>query len=156
MTLQTAYAGSPWLDGVLGILEEALAADHRAIASLNIDLVTRIAGYIGFGPVQYLRASEMGLTAEGGASIAEILDKTGATTYLTGSGAGSMRYLDQDALAAGGVETLFVDSTFDPYPQRHGEFELNLSVVDALLNCGPAHTLALLNAYAPYGSEKLP
>jgi len=156
MTLQTAYAGSPWLDAVLGILETALATDHRTIASLNIDLVMRFADHIGVGPVQYLRASEMGLTAEGGSSIPEILDRTGATTYLTGSGAGSMRYLDQDALAAGGVETLFVDSTIDLYPQRHGEFEPNLSIVDALLNCGPEETLTLLNAYAPYGSEKLP
>ncbi|MBT5415941.1 MAG: WbqC family protein [Rhodospirillaceae bacterium] len=156
MTLQTAYAGSPALEAVLDILESALAADHRTIAALNVDLVVRLSGYVGIDSVRYLRASEMGLTTEGGASIPEILEKTGATAYLTGSGAGSMRYLDEETLAGHGIETLFVDSAFESYPQRHGNFEPDLSVLDVLLNCGPAQTLTRLRANAPHGSEKRP
>ena len=57
-----------------------------------------------------------------------------------------MRYLDIDRLRTLGIETRFVDDAITVYPQRHGEFVPGLSVVDALLNCGPDAVMRLLRS----------
>lgn len=143
-TLRSAYAGSAWLGEVIALLDGAFRAGHRFIADLNADLVERLTRLIGGRQVRFVRASSMSHGRLGADSIEPILLELGATQYLTGKGAGSMRYLDVDRLRALGIETRFVDDAMPAYPQRHGEFVPGLSVVDALLNCGPDAVMRLL------------
>ena len=82
--------------------------------------------------------------ASGAESIVEILQRTQAEIYLTGAGAGSMRHLDVDALRDRGIEVQFSSTEFPAYSQLHGSFEPQLSIVDALFNCGPEGTRALI------------
>ena len=142
-TLEIAYAGSPWI-GLVGDLAATLELRRDSIADLNIDLIRTLAGMLGIANVKFLRATEMPLEAAGAASISEILNLTGATSYYTGSGEGSMRHLDVESFTARGIETRFVDGSFAEYPQQHGGFEPNLSAIDAILNCGPAKVAQLL------------
>jgi hypothetical protein len=144
MALEIAYARSPWLDAILKLLRDPLQSARHSIAELNVELITRLAGLMGLKP-RFVRATALGQVGSDAGSIEEILRRTGATTYLTGRGTGSMRYLDVDALAAKGIATEFVSADFLEYPQRHGGFESRLSIVDALLNCGPEGTCALLD-----------
>lgn len=144
-TLTSAYGGSRWLRPVIGLLEDALGQKHELIADLNIQIIRAISELLAPGRVKFVRASAMRHGLSNADSIVPILTELGATTYLTGSGAGSMRYLDVDKLKLLGIETRFVNNEFASYPQRHGDFLPGLSVLDALLNCGPEAVLALLN-----------
>ena len=146
MTLDQAYAHAPWRALIGARIVPVLGRGFTRIAALNIALITEIADILGLGQVRFLRATELGLSEAGAASIPEILERSGATAYLTGSGAGSLRHLDEAALTVRGVETVFLSDEFPPYPQGRPGFEANLSVVDALLNCGPEATRALLGA----------
>jgi len=143
-TLRSAYAGSAWLGEVTCLLEVSYQAGHRSIASLNVDIVKRLTRYLGTDRVEFVRASSMQHKSTGAQSIVSILQELGATTYLTGEGAGSMRYLDVPQLDRLGIETVFVGNTLPAYPQRYGEFLPGLSIVDALLNCGPQAVMQLL------------
>jgi hypothetical protein len=136
-TLELAYAGSVGLPLVSAEIEPILSAKHSNIADLNIALIVSLSGLLGLGDVQLVRATTLDLESQGAESIGEILSKTGATQYITGSGEGSRRHLDEAKLSDAGVETVFVDWVSPEYPQKHGAFETNLSAVDALLNCGP-------------------
>lgn len=143
-TLRLAYSGSPWLDPVLGILDTAFSQERTKIADLNIAVIREIAAFIGIQNSDYLRATDLNLEKTGAATIVEILEATDATTYLTGTGAGSMRHLDVEFLASQGVETETLSTEFREYSQKFSPFEANLSVIDALLNVGPEETKALL------------
>lgn len=146
-TLENTFAQSPWKGLIAETLEPLIDAGHELIVDLNIALIQAVAPVLAADDTRFMRASEMGLQARGAASVPEILERTGATVYLTGSGAGTQRHLDPEALEARGVETRFVSHEFSPYRQRRSGFEPNLSVVDAMLNCGPEHVRALLNEH---------
>jgi hypothetical protein len=139
-TLRGAYAKSKWKSIIDELIEPHLAAPHDGLAELNISLIKAIAGYLELDTTTYLRASEMELSENGADSIIEILSKSGATTYVTGSGAGTQRHLDTDGLKQHGIETEFVPNDFAEYQQLHGAFEQGLSILDALLNLGPLET----------------
>ena len=144
-TLSLAYSGSPWLNPALEILERAFDRGHETIADLNIMLVRDFATFVGVQGTKYLRATEMELENYGAETIVEILERTNATNYLTGSGAGSFRYLDVDSLAERGIKTDMLSTEFAEYAQKYDPFESNLSFLDALLNIGPEATRKLLN-----------
>lgn len=143
-TLETSYAYSPWRDAILDRLGPIIRAPHEFIATLNISLILEICDILGLGGRRFVRATELNLHTRGAESIPEILEKTGTTTYVTGSGAGTERSLDVEDLLARGIATEFLSDSFPPYDQRYGGFEPNLSIVDALLNVGPEKTRSLV------------
>jgi hypothetical protein len=145
-TLEVNYAAADLKALIADELAPILSNGYEKIADLNIALIERISRLLGLNDVRFARASELSIQAAGADSILEILGNLGATVYCTGSGAGSMRHLDEAAFAAQNIAIEYVDGTFMEYPQMHGAFEASLSIIDALLNCGPEATRALLEA----------
>jgi hypothetical protein len=144
-TLEMNYAASPWKTLIRDEIAPVLEIEHNCIADLNCALIEQISRIIGISEVKFVRATHLDLEATGADSIVEILDQLGATTYWTGSGAGSMRHLDMDAFTSRGIKTDFVSGDFPDYRQFHRDFEGNLSILDALLCLGPDATRVLLN-----------
>lgn len=151
MTIRTAYAGSPWLEPLLDALQREFGTGEGTIADLNIRLVRMCVGFMGLTAVKFLRATEMGLESNGAESVYEILERAGAKTYVTGAGAGTQRTINEDVLANRGIEVRYLPGAYPPYTQRHGAFIENLSILDALLNCGPENTKTLIGAAASSG-----
>jgi hypothetical protein len=64
-----------------------------------------------------------------------LLQRLGATDYISGPRAKS--YLDADSYASSGIRVHWKDYNHYPeYPQLHGAYISNLSIVDLLMNCG--------------------
>jgi len=143
-TLELSYSGSPWLEPTLEIMRRAFDSRPKTIASLNVALIEDFVHFLGLPDTRFVRATDMALENSGAQTIVEILEKTGATTYLTGSGAGSMRHLDIEDLSARRIKADILSAEFAEYTQRFEPFEANLSFVDALLNIGPDATVSLL------------
>lgn len=142
-TLEVTYARTPGFKPTLDALHSVLREPKEFIADLNVALIARIAGLLAL-EVEFVRAFEMNLSSMGASSIPEILQRTGATLYVTGRGAGTQRHLDEAELEVQGVRTEFVSGEFRAYPQRGEGFDPHLSIVDALFNCGPERTRDLL------------
>ena len=142
-TLRHAYAASPHAEQVLAAIVPALERGHEKIADLNIALIESLSGLIGLD-TRFVRASMLGLSADGAASIPEIIRGQGASTYITGSGAGSLRSIDPDEMAEMGVALEILNTDFAPYTQLFEPFEANLSILDALFCLGPHDTRRLL------------
>jgi hypothetical protein len=143
-TLDVNYAGTLGHKVVLDALSPILLAGHTLIAELNIALVARIVALLDLTSVKLIRASQMGLSSSGAASIPDILAATSATRYATGQGAGTQRHLDEGDLTAEGIEVEFVSDRFFQYRQRRDGFTERLSIVDAIFNCGPDGARELL------------
>ena len=67
--------------------------------------------------------------------LVNICRQLGADTYL--SGIGGRTYLDEDLFRQAGINVEYQDYRPVKYPQIHGPFVPNLSIVDLLFNTGP-------------------
>lgn len=143
-TLEVNYSAARWKGLISDLLAPMLAKEEWMLSTLNILLIEAISLALGLSEVRFVRASTLGLSAQGAASIPEILKKLGACTYVTGMGSGTARHLSQEVLSNQGVDVKVLPDVFADYQQCHGAFQPRLSVIDALLNIGPQETRHLL------------
>jgi hypothetical protein len=76
--------------------------------------------------------------------LVDILQKVGATHYL--SGVGARDYMDVATFAAAGIEVTWQNFVHPVYTQLHGEFIPYLSSLDVLLNCGYENARKILRS----------
>jgi len=134
-TIRFAYAKSEFLTEVLPIVEEVLGVDSERLAVLNEHGIRSTSAYLGLS-TPFVLASALKLeSTEKNRRILEICSRLDATVYLSGSGA--RRYNDERLFAERGVGLEYTTFAGPEYPQLHGAFVPNLSVLDALFNLGP-------------------
>jgi hypothetical protein len=68
--------------------------------------------------------------------ILHILSELNATHYISGSGEGSNRYIDEEKFTDNNIKLIWQEYTHPKYKQLHGEFIPYLSVLDLLFNEG--------------------
>ncbi|MDQ1430702.1 MAG: hypothetical protein QOF40_1304 [Actinomycetota bacterium] len=144
-TLEYAYGHSPGASETIPAVAEAYALHGTgSLVELNVDLLDRVVALLGGGPRRVL-ASELGVdpTLRSTDALVAIVQAVEADTYL--SGAGGRGYLDEDRVAAAGIDLAWQDFHHPVYPQRaNGDFVPNLSIVDSLCEVGPKETAKLL------------
>ena len=133
-TLTAAYGRAPAFEEIFPKVAATIEAAGESLAALNrgsIELVCRLLHLDR--PI--LLASSLGLTAtEKNARLVEICTRVGAMTYLSGRGARS--YNDEYLFRSHGIGLEYPRFTPMAYPQLHGDFVPNLSMLDALFTCG--------------------
>ena len=131
--LRENYRKAPYFSEVFPLVEQVyLTGDNRMIA-LNLaglDLLETLLD----ARTPHLYSSEMSPQGASTSMLVDLLQKAGATRYV--SGLGAKNYLDTSALDAAGIELVWQDFKHPVYPQLHGEFIPMLSSIDLLFNCG--------------------
>ena len=69
--------------------------------------------------------------------LATILEKLNASKYITGSGPGSIRYINEEDFSSRGIELVWQHYKHPSYPQLHGDFIPYMNILDLLFNVGP-------------------
>src|SRR2546428_9938260 len=133
-SVEANYHRAPWYSAYSDDLASILLRDWLRLVDLNIALIERISRWLAITP-EVVLASELPPLPSGMDTTEKVISLTkavGGDTYLSGSGG-------RDYL----VEGKFVDIVLEfdnfftkPYPQQFGNFVPNLSVLDALMNCG--------------------
>jgi hypothetical protein len=148
-TLEINYRKAPFFSRLICELAPLVENDEDNLAEFNIAGITTIARLLGLG-CRFEKQSAMSAPAvfetRGSVRLTTICREVGATTYLAGDGAGG--YEDASLYKSAGIRLVF--NRFEPfvYPQVGSDaFAPGLSVLDALLNIGPAETSRLLRAY---------
>ncbi|MEU4113328.1 WbqC family protein [Kitasatospora sp. NPDC028055] len=147
--MRLAYGRSRHLDEVLQILAPPLAAGHRWLLDLNLELTTGLAVALG-APADLTLTSRLPIDPEADRTgrIVRICRAAGADELWAGSG--TRGYLDPADLAADGIAV-----TWTEYLPRHPAYEQawpqqgfapNLSVLDVASAIGWAGTSALLRS----------
>jgi hypothetical protein len=144
-TLQYAYGRSRGGSETIAAVADAYAAHGSgSLVALNLDLLDRVVALLGGAPRRVL-ASDLGIdpALRSTDAIVAIVQAAGADTYL--SGAGGRGYLDEERVAAAGIDLAWQDFHHPVYAQRgNGAFVPNLSIVDALCELGPQATAELI------------
>lgn len=132
-TLRHSYARTAHLSEVLELLEPVYARAGESLAELNIDLISTIAGYLGWNGT-FARSSDRPSELKADERIADLVSAAGGTTYV--SGAGGENYQAEQTYTDRGVSLQV--RTYRPvvYERSGWPWVPGLSVLDALCHLG--------------------
>lgn len=134
-TIGQAYRKAPHFDAYAGMLEETYGREWELLNDLNGHLLERFVEALGIStPIEY--ASRLGVPGTATERLVQLVRAVGGDRYYSGAFALD-QYLDADLFEAAGIGLELQDWQAPVYPQLHGPFIADLSIVDLLMNCGP-------------------
>lgn len=132
-TLHQLLAGQPYAAEAEALAQATLHIPHDSLAALNMDGMERIARHLDIDtPV--LRSSRMRAQGRASARLLALVQEAGGTHYVTGHGAAN--YLDHDLFESAGIEVEYMDYAKKPYPQKYGDFDPYVTILDLIASTG--------------------
>lgn len=133
--ISQSYTKAPYFSEIAELLAPLYLDHEENLSRINADLIKVICDYLRIKTAlswSWDFPSSPGKTER----LIDLCKAAGATVYVSGPAAKS--YLDEELFRNSGLEVeWFSYDQLTPYPQIHGEFESNVSIVDLLFNCGP-------------------
>lgn len=142
--LSQSYARAPYFDRYRDTLETVFAecANATHLSVVNRRLLEAVTGLLGIR-TPITSARDYNFSGDRCGRLLTLCQSAGATAYLTGPSARD--YLEVNRFADAGIGVSFMDySGYRPYPQIHGGFVPDVSILDLLFNTGEAARSYLL------------
>lgn len=134
--LHFAYARAPYFRRYAAFLEPFYQRRDRFLADFTIDLTIALARELGITRTRFLRSSELtGITGEKTDRLIQILQRVGATHYLSGPSA--REYIEPEKFAAAGIPFEYIEYDYPEYPQLYPPYDPHVSILDLLFMTGP-------------------
>jgi len=134
-TIQQVYGTAPYFDTHAQRLAQIYADRHPLLADINIELIRMILDATGLS-IRLVQSTTLAPVGRRTAMLIDLCQRSGATSLRVGTGASA--YLDRQALAAAGIDLEIASYSHPAYPQGRRPFLPGLSMLDAILNLGPA------------------
>ena len=133
VTLKCNYSGAPFWEKYSDFFEQTYSQEWTMLIDFNMHIIR---GLMRFLKIEKPLVMASSLSVSGkGSELALAQDKAmGANVHL--SGIGGRNYLNLKRFEEEGIKVVFQDFQYPVYPQLHGEFVPNLSVVDYLFCTG--------------------
>lgn len=134
-TLRQNYQRAPHFDRYFSTIEEYYLRPVCNFSDFVIGLTVLLARELGITHTRFIRSSS--LTSQGAKTdrLLSLLTQIGCTHYISGPAA--QAYLEPEKFSAVGMGLEFMRYNYPPYPQLHGVFEPQVSILDLLFNTGP-------------------
>lgn len=133
-SLAAAYGNAPYYIDHHTLLEKIFSGEFERLIDLNLFIIRYLLEYFQC-TTELVLLSDLGIEAKGDPLLIQICKKMGATHFLAQSA--SKKYLDVDTIQDAGIHIDFINPPTPVYPQLWGDFIVNLSALDLVLNCGP-------------------
>lgn len=134
--LESFYRKSEYFATYYPDLKEIYHRGHIKLIDLNLDLIKYILKEIG-KDVDIVMSSDIKTDKKGLDKILHILKELNATTYISGSGEGSKRYIDESLFKENSIKLIWQKFDQLEYKQQFGEFMPYMTILDLLFNHGP-------------------
>ena len=132
-TIKQAYAKAPCFGQYADYFESLYTDEWQTLVELDEATLKWFLDTLGID-VQWHRTADFSFQGRKQDLIVEMCEHFGADTFLFG--ALGRDYVDEEKFKRAGIRVLFQDYQHPDYPQQHGEFAPNMSIVDLLFNCG--------------------
>lgn len=135
--IEAAYRHTPYFPQYRDYFE-ALYRGRRStsLSELNQAFVMGICRDLLGVATRFEHSGDYALTGTKGARVFDLLDQVGADVYVSGPAARA--YLTDDAFTARGMSVVWKDyNGYPEYPQAHGPFRHDVSILDLLFHTGP-------------------
>ena len=134
-TIRQSYNRAPFFPEYALALEPFYRHPVESLADFTIDLTLSLCGLLGIRSTRFVRSSDLGVGGGRTERLVAILQRLGATRYLSGPSARD--YLEEDRLRSEGIELEYMDYRYPDYPQLYPPFDAQVSVLDLLFMTGP-------------------
>lgn len=131
-SIQANYAKAPYFEKYFPLLQEIYSKPWDLLCELNIALIELFVREMGI-KAKLVRSSSLSKLGERNEMLLSICRNLGASTYLSGMGAG---YLDIALFEKNGIKVEYTNFKHPRYSQLWGEFMENMSVVDWMMGEG--------------------
>jgi len=111
--------------------------EYDNLSDFNSNLIKYFMYELNIDTVVYQSSELVKDDITGADRIMSILKKLKASKYITGSGPGSKRYINEDDFVKADIELEWQDYEPKEYTQLNGEFIPYMNVLDLLFNKGP-------------------
>jgi len=135
-SIEHAYKKAPYFDEVFELYAPNLQ-NHDTLVDINVSIINAVKNYLGIDTQTMLLSDILTDLPSKTELIVEIAKKINANVYLSGAG-GGREYNDPELLEANDIGLSYSIFESPVYDQMWGEFNPNLSILDALFNCGPS------------------
>lgn len=143
------YGRAPFFAEVLPLLERPLARKHERLVDLDVDLNGEVLAYLGIATPIHFASAIPKMAADKNARIVEICRHFPGVDLLY-DGKSAQNFIDIELFRRHGIDVVFQEYQQMPYPQLWGgPFEPSLSVIDLLMNCGPASKEIIVSSPRP-------
>ena len=132
-SIQFNYGRAHHFEEYRNFFEEVYQSDWSLLAELNRFLIKSICAFLGIKGV-FIDASTLDVKGSRTELLVDICETLDADVYL--SGVGGRNYIDYQMFEKSDIDIVFQEFKSPIYPQLHGDFIPNLSIIDYLLNCG--------------------
>lgn len=134
-TIEANYKKCPYWSDYGDGFEQIYRNKWEKIATLNIALIEHIKLLLNITTELFLESDfqiDFGNKNARNVNITSYLD---GNVYLSGTGA--QVYNNRSEFEAQQIQLVYQNFKHPVYPQRWGDFQPNLSIIDMLFNCGP-------------------
>jgi hypothetical protein len=138
--IQNNYAHSKYFNNYQSFFKEFyLGEQWRNLSVMNQHIIVRIAKDLFGVSTQFEDSRKYSLSQRKAERVKELLQKTGATEYVSGPSA--KNYLSEDFLEDVGIKLIWMNyDNYPEYPQLYPPFAHQVSVVDLIFNTGQQAT----------------
>lgn len=133
-TLRQTYRQAPFFAEYEPLLEKFYARSDKFMADLTIDLTIALARELKIEKTKFRRASEFGANGKKTDRLLFLLDKVGATHYITGAAA--KNYIEPEKFAEAGIRLEYMSYDYPEYEQLYPPFDGQVSILDLLFMTG--------------------
>lgn len=135
-SINYAYRKAPYYSTYIDKIEEILVFNrYEFLADLNFATLKFGLDALGMN-IPILKASDYEFQGVKSDLVLDMCKKLGAESYIFGSQ--GKNYADVNSFLRSGVHPFFQEYHHPTYPQLHGEFQSNMSIIDLLFNVGPS------------------
>jgi hypothetical protein len=136
-TLAQSYGKAPYWSRYAPLLQGFFASQPRPerLADFTIDLTVAIAHALGIEHTRFIRSSSLEASGTKTRRLIEILQRLGATHYISGPAARD--YIEEEQFRAAGIGLEYMTYEYPEYPQMYPPFDPQVSILDLLFMTGP-------------------
>ncbi len=134
-TIKHVYGKAPHFKRYAPLVESFYMRHDERLASFTIETTIALARELGIEHTRFLRSSELGVDGTKTDRLLAVLAKIEATHYISGPSARD--YIEPEKFAQAGIGLGYAVYEYREYPQLHGSFDANLSILDLLFMTGP-------------------
>lgn len=134
-SLEQNYAKAPHFKRYQPLIETFYGRSDEFLADFTIDFTVALARELGITHTRFLRSSSLPASGEKTDRLIAILKQVGARHYISGPSARA--YIEPDKFAGANITLEYITYDYPEYPQLHGAYEPQVSVLDLLFMTGP-------------------
>jgi len=134
--IELFYSKTPFFDNYYGDIHTIISKEYKSLTELSVILIKYFMKELEISTEIKLSSEISEKDLSGSNKIFNILENLKTTEYITGSGPGSMRYIDEEGFNNRGIKLQWQHYEHPEYRQLYGNFTPYMSIIDLLFNEG--------------------